>query len=87
MPKPARTLAGYRQYSESAVDRVRLVRITESVEHEADSLTYLGDNGLTPGTTALVQSRAPDGTLTLVMGDAAIALGPAMTERMFIAAV
>ena len=68
-------------------DRVRLVRITESVEHEADSLTYLGDNGLTPGTTALVQSRAPDGTLTLVMGDAAIALGPAMTERMFIAAV
>ena len=66
-------------------DQVRLVRITESVEHEADSLTYLGDNGLTPGTLAVVQSRAPDGTLTLIMGDAAIALGPAMTERMFIA--
>ena len=66
-------------------DQVRLVRITESVEHEADSLTYLGDHGLTPGTTAVVQSRAPDGTLTLVMGEAAIALGPAMTERMFIA--
>jgi DtxR family Mn-dependent transcriptional regulator len=66
-------------------ERVRLVRITESVEHEADSLTYLGDNGLTPGTTAVVQSRAPDGTLTLLLGDAAIALGPAMTERMFIA--
>ncbi len=66
-------------------DRVRLVRITESVEHEADSLSYLGDNGLTPGTTAVVQSRAPDGTLTLLLGDAAIALGPAMTERMFIA--
>ena len=43
------------------------MRITESVEHEADSLTYLGDNGLTPGTTASVQSRAPDGTLTLVL--------------------
>jgi DtxR family transcriptional regulator, Mn-dependent transcriptional regulator len=66
-------------------EQVRLVRITESVEHEADSLTYLGDNGLTPGTTAMIQSRAPDGTLTLVLGDAAIALGPAMTERMFIA--
>jgi MerR family copper efflux transcriptional regulator len=26
MPKPARTSAGYRQYSESAIDRVRLVR-------------------------------------------------------------
>jgi len=66
-------------------EQVRLVRITESVEHEADSLTYLGDNGLTPGTTAMIQSRAPDGTLTLILGDAAIALGPAMTERMFIA--
>jgi len=66
-------------------ESVRLVRVTESVEHEADSLTYLGDHGLTPGTTAVVQSRAPDGTLTLVLGDAAIALGPAMTERMFIA--
>jgi hypothetical protein len=66
-------------------EQVRLVRITESVEHEADSLSYLGDNGLTPGTTAVVQSRAPDGTLTLILGDAAIALGPAMTERMFIA--
>jgi DtxR family Mn-dependent transcriptional regulator len=66
-------------------DHVRLLRITESVEHEADSLSYLGDHGLTPGTSAVVQSRAPDGTLTLVLGDAAIALGPAMTERMFIA--
>ncbi len=68
-------------------DHVRLVRITESVEHEAESLTYLGDHGLTPGTTVVVQSRAPDGTLTLILGDSAIALGPAMTERMFVAAL
>ena len=78
--------AGERRLAEAqAGEQVRLVRITESVEHEAASLSYLGDNGLTPGTTAVVQSRAPDGTLTLVLGDAAIALGPAMTERMFIA--
>jgi DtxR family Mn-dependent transcriptional regulator len=78
--------ASQRRLAEAqAGDRVRLVRVTESVEHEADSLTYLGDHGLTPGTTALVQSRAPDGTLTLIMGDVAVALGPAMTERMFIA--
>jgi len=66
-------------------DRIRLERITESVEHDAASLTYLGDHGLTPGTTALIQARAPDGTLTLLVGDATIALGPAMTKRMFIA--
>ena len=83
--RPGRRRADARLAEAQPGDRIRLVRITESVEHEADSLTYLGDNGLTPGTTAVVQSRAPDGTLTLVMGDAAIALGPAMTERMFIA--
>ena len=66
-------------------DRIRLERITESVEHEAASLSYLGDHGLTPGTTALIQARAPDGTLTLVVGEATIALGPAMTQRMFVA--
>jgi DtxR family Mn-dependent transcriptional regulator len=66
-------------------DRIRLERITESVEHESDSLAYLGDHGLTPGTTAVIGSRAPDGTLTLVVGDHTFALGPAMTERMFVA--
>ena len=66
-------------------DRIRLERITESVEHEAASLSYLGDHGLTPGTTALIQARAPDGTLTLEVEGATIALGPAMTRRMFVA--
>lgn len=66
-------------------DRIRLERITESVEHEADSLSYLGANGLTPGTTATVRARAPDGTLTLSVGEATIALGPAMTQRMYVA--
>ena len=66
-------------------DRIRLERITESVEHEAASLSYLGDHGLTPGTLALIQARAPDGTLPLVVGDDTIALGPAMTQRMFVA--
>ena len=66
-------------------DRIRLERITESVEHESDSLSYLGDHGLTPGTTALVGARAPDGTLTLVVGEDTFALGPAMTKRMFVA--
>ena len=68
-------------------DHIRLERVTESVEHDAASLTYLGDHGLTPGTTAVIQARAPDGTLTLLLGDATVALGPAICERMFVAAV
>ncbi len=66
-------------------EHVRLERITESVEHDAASLTYLGDHGLTPGITALVQARAPDGTMTLVVDDGTVAVGPAMTERLFVA--
>ncbi|MHB1517540.1 MAG: metal-dependent transcriptional regulator [Acidimicrobiales bacterium] len=66
-------------------DRVRLERITESVEHEADALRYLGGHGLTPGATAVIREKAPDGTLTLEIGATTIALGRAMTERMFVA--
>ncbi len=66
-------------------ERIRLERITESIEHESASLSYLGDHGLRPGTTAVIQSRAPDGTLILVVGESTIALGPAMTARLFVA--
>jgi DtxR family Mn-dependent transcriptional regulator len=68
-------------------DRIRLERVTESVEHDSASLSYLGHHGLTPGTTAVIRARAPDGTLTLAVGDATVALGPAICERMFVAAV
>jgi DtxR family transcriptional regulator, iron-dependent repressor len=68
-------------------ERIRLERVTESVEHDAASLSYLGDHGLTPGTTAVIRARAPDGTLTLAVGEATVALGPAICERMFVAAV
>jgi DtxR family transcriptional regulator, Mn-dependent transcriptional regulator len=67
------------------VECVRLERITESVEHDAESLTYLGDHGLTPGITARIEARAPDGTLTLAVDGATVALGPAMTRRMYVA--
>jgi DtxR family transcriptional regulator, Mn-dependent transcriptional regulator len=66
-------------------ERIRLERITESVEHDAESLTYLGDHGLTPGITARIEARAPDGTLTLTVGGSTVALGPAMTRRMYVA--
>ena len=68
-------------------ERIRLERVTESVEHDAASLSYLGDHGFTPGTTAVIESRAPDGTVTLTVGETTVALGPAMCERLFVAAV
>ncbi len=67
-------------------EQVRLERITESVEHDSAALAYLGRHGLTPGTTVTVGSRAPDGTLTVVVDDTAVALGPSMTSQLFVEA-
>jgi len=40
-----------------------------------------------PGAMATIKAKAPDGTLTLVIGDSMVALGPAMTHQLFVAAV
>ncbi len=66
-------------------DKVRLERVTEQVEVDMDALIYLDDHGFVPGTAAEIKSRAPDGTLTLEMGDGTIALGPTLAGQLFVA--
>ena len=66
-------------------DHVRLERVTELVEIDVDSLTYLSEHSFLPGTDALVSSKAPDGTLTLQLPDGTIALGPALAQQLFVA--
>ena len=73
--------------SESAPgDSVRLERVTEMVEIDIDSLTYLSDHNFTPGAGATVRSKAPDGTMTLELEDGTIALGPALAAQLYVAA-
>jgi DtxR family transcriptional regulator, Mn-dependent transcriptional regulator len=67
-------------------DHIRLARVTEQVEIDQDSLSYLSSNGFIPGTEATVTSRAPDGTLTLDLGARSIALGPTLAQKLFITA-
>ncbi|HWW53492.1 MAG TPA: metal-dependent transcriptional regulator [Acidimicrobiales bacterium] len=69
-------------------DQIRLARITEQVELDAEALTYLATHGFIPGRSARVQSRAPDGTLVLELGDGqeTIAVGPSMAEQLYVAA-
>ncbi len=67
-------------------DRIRLERVTEQVEIDLESLTYLSEHGFVPGTDARVASRAPDGTLTVEVGDRAIAVGPGLAHQLFVAA-
>jgi DtxR family Mn-dependent transcriptional regulator len=66
-------------------DQVRLERVTEQVEIDAASLEYLSEHGFVPGAAATVASRAPDGTLTLTLGEQVIALGPGLAGQLYVA--
>ncbi len=68
-------------------ETVLLERITEEVELDMASLEYLDEHGLIPGRSALVQSRAPDGTLTLEVDGSTVALGPAICQQVFVVGV
>ena len=67
-------------------ERVRLARVTELVELDESMLSYLSSHGFLPGTEATVATRAPDGTLTLDLGSATIALGPSLASQLFVTA-
>jgi DtxR family Mn-dependent transcriptional regulator len=69
-------------------EHVRLARITEQVEIDGAALEYLDQHGLVPGCDAVVRSRAPDGTLTLELGDPGgrrtVAIGAAMCRHLYV---
>jgi len=65
--------------------RVRLERISEDVEIDMGSLAYLDEHGFVPGATAVVSSRAPDGTLMLKVGTSTLAFGSDLSRRLFVA--
>ena len=65
-------------------DAVRLERVTEQVEIDLASLTYLSEHHFVPGVLATVRSKAPDGTLTLELEGGSIALGPGIASQLFV---
>lgn len=63
---------------------VRFARMTEEVELDAEALLYLDEAGFIPGTSAMVQAKAPDGTLVLQLDGRTLALGPDLCHRLFV---
>ena len=66
--------------------QVRLQRVTEQVEIDLEALAYLSEAGFIPGADATVTSRAPDGTLTLALGEHSFALGPLLAQQLYVTA-
>ena len=65
---------------------VRFERLTEAVEQDGASLRYLDEAGFIPGTTAMVTTRGPDGTLMLDVDGRMLALGRDLCKRLFVVA-
>jgi DtxR family Mn-dependent transcriptional regulator len=81
---------GKKQVALSSVkdgDRIRLERVTEQVEIDSAAMSYLSDAGFVPGADARVSAKAPDGTLTLRLGEHTFALGTGLAEKLFVSAV
>ncbi len=69
-----------------AGEQIRLRRVTEQVEIDGDALRYLSSHGFTPGAVATVSSVAPDGTLTLDIGNHSFSLGPGLARQLYVVA-
>jgi DtxR family Mn-dependent transcriptional regulator len=63
---------------------VRLERLTEEVELDPAALVYLDEAGFVPGVTGLVRTRTPDGTLVIEVDGGTLALGPYLSERLYV---
>jgi DtxR family transcriptional regulator, iron-dependent repressor len=65
---------------------VRLERISEQIELDMGALVYLDEHGFTPGATAVVASRGPDGTLLLELAASTVAFGPDLSNHLYVVA-
>jgi DtxR family Mn-dependent transcriptional regulator len=71
-----------------AGERVRLVRVSESLELNIGSLTLLGEGGFIPGVVVVVGDRDGDDNLEVRVegGDEVLHLSLELTDRLFVGA-
>jgi len=83
-PAPKRQLTALAESKPG--DHVRLERVTEQVETDTRSLTYLDTHGFIPGVDAEVRAKAPDGTLTLAVDDTEVSIDAGLAGQLYVAA-
>ncbi len=91
IPGAGADLASQRPMSDSSPgETIRLARITERVETDAEALQLLHGLGLQPGSEATVRDRRPDGSVTLLLdGDAdrVVQLSGPLCRRLYVVEV
>ncbi len=65
---------------------VLLERVTEQVEFDTASLTYLGEHGFTPGVSAVVKSKDNDGAMVLTVNGESLEISAALAKLLYVAA-
>ena len=65
-------------------DMTHLARVTERIEIDTEALAYLDAANLRPGARAAITARAPDGTLTIDVDGASVALGASLTSQIYV---
>ncbi len=68
-------------------DEVRLERVTETVEMDSGAMTYLADSAFITGSVGRVRTKAPDGTMSVVVGRETVALGASLSANLYVAYV
>ncbi len=63
---------------------MRLERITEEVELDTESLTYLYEHRFIPGSSATVVGREPDGSLRLDARGSTLTLGAGLCSQLYV---
>ncbi len=64
--------------------KIRLERVTETVEIDHLAMTYLSENAFITGSEAFIATRAPDGTVSLQVGTRSIAVGADLGANLYV---
>jgi DtxR family Mn-dependent transcriptional regulator len=64
--------------------KVRLARISEKIELDADTLAYLDQSGFIPGKSGTVNRRSNDGVTEINVGGKFLAFGPKISKELFV---
>ncbi len=68
-------------------DEIRLERVTESVEMDNEAMAYLAESLFITGSVGKVRAKAPDGTMSLAVGPAMVAVGAVLSTNLYVAHV